>query len=121
MSSAEQTAFVGALCWHVPELLPVMQEGLDYYEELLSHLLMADISRWVVERFQTDPADEPLRRVLGFIEESFVRGTTQGSQEIIHVSFLENLPRPGEDGFDVTALLGPTLQEQLKLVDSRYR
>lgn len=120
MSSTEQAALVGALCWHVPDLLPVMQESLDYNDELLSHLVMGDITRWVLARYEDDASDDALRRTLDFIEDAFVHGTSGGAQELIHVSFLENLPRPGEKGFHVVKMLGRNLQEQLKLMDPRY-
>jgi hypothetical protein len=92
-----------------------MQEHLDTYEALLPHVLMGDVTRWTVERFHVDSADESLRDVLKFIEESFSRGTYD-TQEIINVSFLENLPRRGEDDFEIRFLLGRNLQDELKLL-----
>lgn len=112
MYPAAQTAFVGALCWHVPELLPTMQAHLDTYEELLPHVLMGDVTRWIVEKFCENPEDELLKKTLEFMEKSFSQGSYD-TQEIITVSFLENLPSPGEDGFEVRSLLGRSLQDEL--------
>jgi hypothetical protein len=109
---AADVSFVGALCYDTPELIDLLQSHLDTYEELLPHVFMGDFTRWVVGKFNDDRSDPNLRRLLVFIEESFSR-QDESSQEIISVSFLENLPQVGEDDDEVRTVLGPHLRGEL--------
>jgi len=109
---AYEVAFVGALCFRFPELMPQLQEHIDDYDGLLPHVFMGDVTRWVLQRFHDDPSDPTVRQVLDFIEIAF-EGATGGEREIIGTSFLENLPRPGEENDGLRALLGSALQNQL--------
>jgi hypothetical protein len=112
---AYEVAFIGALCHRFPVLMPILQEHLDDYDGLLPHVLMADVSRWVVQRFAFNAADETLREILDFLESDFERARGE-DRELVAASFLENLPRSGEEGAGVQALLGPALQEQLRRI-----
>ena len=112
---AHEVAFIGTLCRRFPIFMPMLQEHLDDYDGLLPHVLMADVTRWIVQRFRADPADAVVRQVLDHIESTFQEGSGQ-YRELIAASFLENLPRPGERGAGVRALLGPALQDQLRLI-----
>jgi hypothetical protein len=86
----------------------------DNFGELLPHLMMADITRWMgalVGRTEDDehasPADrELLQTVVAFLE------------ELIAVSFLENLGQTGEQCAVVKNLLGPSLRSSLDQMDS---
>jgi hypothetical protein len=110
---ADDVAFVGALCYRFVVLMHLLQEHLDDYDSLLPHVLMGDVTRWVVQTFNSDAADATLQQMLDFIESAFEEGR---SEELISVSFLENLPRPGQGGAEVRALLGPALQDQLRQI-----
>jgi hypothetical protein len=112
---AFEVALVGALCRRFPVFMPMLQEHLDDYDGLLPHVLMADVTRWVVRRFEADPSDVTLRQVLAFIESAF-EDAEGDDRELIAASFLENLPRLGEAGADVRAMLGPDLQDQLRRI-----
>ena len=113
--SAYDIAFVGALCWRFRELMPLLREHLDDYDTLLPHVLMGDITRWVVRLYQTEPSSSDLRDVLVFLEESFEHATVE-DRELISASFLENLPREETEGAAVRRLLGPALRAQLERV-----
>lgn len=112
---AYDVALVGALCHRFPVLMPVLQEHLDDYDGLLPHVLMADITRSIVQRFRADPSDAIAQDVVDFIESAF-KEAVGNERELISASFLENLPRPGEAGADVRTLLGPALQDQLRRI-----
>ena len=114
---AEAVAFMGALAHRFPELMPVLQEHLeDQHGEMLPHILMADVVRWLVARLEERGVDDPiLRGVLQAIEEQFGRGDPVDN--VIAVSFVENLPYAWEAGHEIRALLGPCLAEQLRLWD----
>lgn len=112
---AAEVAFVGALIHRFPTLAPILQEHLDDYDGLLPHVLMADITRWVVEHFRTVGQEGLLREVLGFIEASF-EAAQEHERELIIASFLENLPRAGEEGAALRDRLGPALRQHLELI-----
>lgn len=112
---AYEVALMGTLCRRFSVFMAMLQEHLDDYDGLLPHVLMADVTRWVVKRFNTDPSDVLLRQVLDFIESAFEDAKGE-DRELIAASFLENLPRPGQAGADVRALLGPALQDQLRRI-----
>ena len=112
---AAEVAFVGALVHRFPTLRPILQEHLDDYDALLPHVLMGDVTRWVVGEFRTHGESDRLREVLDFIESSYHQGD-EHEQEIIAVSFLENLPRPDEQESGLRGLLGPSLTEQLRVI-----
>jgi hypothetical protein len=105
-------ALVGALCRRFPVFMPILQEHLDDYDGLLPHVLMGDVTRWVVHRFHADASDTTLQQVLDFIEDAFEHANGE-DRELIAASFLENLPRPTQADAGVRDLLGPALQDQL--------
>jgi hypothetical protein len=112
---AYDEAFVGAMCFRIQELMPLLQEHLDDNESLLPHLFMGDVTRWVIQRYVHDATDETLLELLDFIESSF-KDANKESRELVSVSFLENLPRTTEVGAGLQMLLGLTLKEQLRLI-----
>jgi hypothetical protein len=110
---AAEVAVVGALVHRFRELVPLLQEHLDTYAELLPHVFMGDFTRWIVDRLRHAGASDPtLRHILDFVEATFKEGG-EHEQELIAVSFLENLPRPSEEGADFLELIGPALQQEL--------
>lgn len=111
---AATVAFVGALVHRFPELLPLLQEHLDDQDgEVLPHVFMGDLTRWLVRRFATAGAqDATLRQILGFMEDAY-RSRDPEAQELLSVSLLENLPRPGETGWEIRSIVGPALREEL--------
>lgn len=116
--SASTVAFVGALFHRFKVLQPLLEEHLDDQDgEVLPHLLMADVERWAeAEIAKSDESARAfVREVLAFLEVAYA---TQGSEveELIAVSFLEHLPRPGEPGSQLRALLGPRLAEELRRI-----
>ena len=112
---AYDVALLGTLCCRFPTFMPMLQEHLDDYDGLLPHVLMGEITRWVVQRFLIDSSDPTLRQVLDFIEKAF-EGADARNRELIIASFLENMPRVGQNGAGVRLLLGPALRDQLQQI-----
>jgi len=79
------------------------------YDELLPHLLLGDITRWLVER-------GPVAEVLAVLEHHIDAGDGD-VQHVIAVSFLENLfgDDPGE--LAVRAALGPRLKAEFHAME----
>lgn len=111
---AAEVAFVGCLVCRLPNLMPLLQEHLDDYETLLPHVLLGDVTRWVVERARPSVGPE-VETLLAFFETSFVE-MGEHERELISVSFLENLPPRGEAGSELRDQLGPNLTQQLRQI-----
>jgi hypothetical protein len=115
---AASVAFVGAVVHAVPALRPILQEHLDDQEgEVLPHLLMADLERWLEREVKERPVQSAgdIQGMLQFIEESFTAGDPK-INEVISASFLEHFPRPGEVGSEIRGMVGPALREQLRII-----
>lgn len=113
MNSATED-FVEALANRFPALLIILEEHLeDQYGETLPHVYLGEVTRWLVERLRTAGAsDRDLLEILTFLERAF-GGSEDEVQDLIAVSFLENLPRPGEPGSGIRSLVGPLMREEL--------
>ena len=101
------------LCWRCPELLPVLQDHLATFDQLLPHVLMGDITRWAVRQYRAEPTGSALINALAVIEEAMSASQVDVS-ELISVSFLENLPTGDEPGARVITMLGPELRAELQ-------
>lgn len=116
--SAATVSFVGALVYRFPLLRPMLQEHLDDQEgEVLPHLFMADVERWLEREVLNRPAQSQteIAALLAFLEEAFVTGDEE-IRNVISASFLEHLPRPGEPGSQVRGMVGPSMADQLHLI-----
>jgi len=117
--SADSVAFVGALAYNCRQLLPIMADHLaDHNGVVLPHLFMADVERWAERRIEggRGSKDSDLLEVLAFIEVALAHHVDSEVGEVISVSFLEHLPRPGEPGSVLRSMVGPTCAAQLKII-----
>jgi hypothetical protein len=106
-----EVALLGALAWRIPALHRALDEHLsDNNGEILPHPLMSEYERWAERAFAN--RDSQLSTFLDFLEDAYRNGGAE-VEELISVSFLEHLPRPGESGSQLRDLIGPTLQRQL--------
>ena len=99
-----------------PELTPLYEEHRRDYGELLPHVFFGDLTRWILSLYE-DSANSPeavarVREVIDFLEGAFASGDSD-LQELISVSFLENLPFPWEPNADIRTMLGPQLSTEL--------
>lgn len=119
--SEAQVHLIQRLVGRFPRLEPLLREHLaDNFGVLLPHVFFGDLTRQIVKEFrrfdqigsEQELADtRSLQELLDELEQGFARGGEEA--ELIAVSFLENLPRPGEEGAGVRDLLGPTLRAEL--------
>ncbi|MEI2279048.1 hypothetical protein OHC50_16415 [Paenarthrobacter ilicis] len=94
-----------------PHLRPSYEEHLEEnYGELLPHLTIADICRWVVAEQDSDPLR--VLQLLSWLEVHFagVGHVMDAVDNVIAVSFIEHLPLPSEPGAGVALLLGPKMK-----------
>jgi hypothetical protein len=58
--NSDNAAFVQTLVREVPELASIYHEHIDFNEELLPHLLMADVGRFAVANAGNQTVNLPL-------------------------------------------------------------
>lgn len=110
--NARDFVFLGVLIDRCPSLLPLLQEHIDTYDQVLPHVFLGELTRWIEDRYQADPDDLQLTTALGYIDEYFAAAGPKDG-ELIAASFLENLPHAGEPGAEIRDALGPSLREHL--------
>jgi hypothetical protein len=107
--SGSTVAVIGALVDSHRELVPLLEEHLEDKEgEVLPHLVLADIIRWLVAHRASDP--EVCRSILAWLEREFERGPDD-VRGLIAVRGVELIPDPGHEGSELRDLLGPVLRQ----------
>ncbi|MFD2077804.1 hypothetical protein SAMN05421678_12441 [Actinopolymorpha cephalotaxi] len=108
---SSEAGLVDRLVRAVPALEPVLRDHLDFYDELLPHLFMGEVTPLVVEWAEPGEPDQQARAraVIEKLEAEY--GHDYQVDELISASFVENLPRAEDPGGDVLTLLGPKLRE----------
>jgi hypothetical protein len=97
-------------------LRPLLDEHLDdNFGDVLPHLFLADVSRYLVDLIESGRRGDALP-VLDWLEQRFRAGSEE-EQELIATGFLEALPRPDEPGAAVRGALGPALSDELARVN----
>lgn len=106
-STVAAVAAVAAFVDEYTELAPLLTEHLEDNEgEVLPHLFLADVMRWLAARVEYD--QDLCRGVLKLLERAYVRGP-EDVRGLITVSGVEVIPGPGQPGSALRELLGPTL------------
>jgi len=108
MTNASNVAAIGALIYRHRALSPLLVEHLeDNNGQVLPHLLMGDVMRWLVAHWGSDP--QVCRSVLAWLEEAHESGNDD-VQELIVVSGVENIPDPGLPGSEIRDALSERLR-----------
>jgi len=110
--------FIESLTSSFPELRSLLETHLaDNAGEVLHHVFLGEVVFWLVKLYSAHKGDHEsmllIHRLITFIEDAFVRGD-EATQELIAVSFVENLPSTGEPGASIRQFLGPALEEQFQ-------
>ncbi len=119
---SEQTvSFVRSTVARFPSLSTLLEEHIkDNLGEMLPHVFFGEVARYILSLLLAArggglPARRELRDILSYLEEAYAAGDEE-LRELISVSFLENLPRPGEAGGEVREMVGPNLRRQLQVI-----
>lgn len=114
-------SFVRSMVVRFPGLSALLEAHVeDNRGELLPHVFFGDVTRYVLSLVLAAidgglPPRRELRDILDYLEEAYAGGDAE-LQELISVSFLENLPRPGEPGAEIRKMVGPNLGRQLHVI-----
>ena len=115
-NSPAVTRCIDQLLERVPELRAVYEEHVHDYDELLPHVFLGDVTRYVVQRVrsgETTFSTEPIRRVLESIEQYLASGDEE-VEELAWVSFAENLSEHEDVLTFLRGMIGPNLAKALK-------
>ena len=116
-------SFVPKLLAELPGFKRIYDEHLQAYDEVLPHVLVGDLTRYVIASYRqmstdtTGKARQVVDRALALLEQS-TQSSDSRLQELVSVSFLENLQQADEDYDGIKALLGPHLEKELAHYES---
>jgi len=106
--SATTERAINRLVAEFNELTPILEESLEDNEgELLPHLVLADVIRWLAEHIESE--GNTCRSILEWLEREYEQGS-EDVQGLITVSGVEMIPDPGQPGSSLRGWLGPALQ-----------
>jgi len=115
--------FFPTLLQRVSSFAPIYDEHIKDNDELLSHVLMGDLARFSIELYRAGykkgekAGREKLGEILKILDEG-IQSPDSNLQELISVSFLENLGQADEDYDSMRALLTPALLNEMKALES---
>jgi hypothetical protein len=119
--SERNISFVKSSVARFPTLNLLLEEHTkDNLNENLPHVFFGDVTRHVLSLLFAGSSDgleaqRELRNILGYLENTYSAGDEE-LQELISVSFLENLPRPSEKGAQIREMVGSNLRRQLHVI-----
>jgi hypothetical protein len=119
--SERTISFVKSTAARFPTLNLLLEEHVrDNLNEILPHVFFGDVTRHVLSLLFAESSDgldtqRELRDILDYLEDTYSSGDEE-LRELISVSFLENLPRPGEKGAQIREMVGSNLRGQLHVI-----
>lgn len=119
MSRSTSELWIEHLVSAVPQLKPLHDEHRADYHEVLPHVFLGDVARYVTQEFRSE-GDSDLRRtsrdaavkVLRVLEEATAAGDPD-VLELVSVSFLENINWESAEGRSIHSAMGPELRKEL--------
>ncbi|HEX5727227.1 MAG TPA: hypothetical protein VFX98_17280 [Longimicrobiaceae bacterium] len=113
----ESENLVHELAAAIPALRGLLEEHLDFYEELLPHVFMGDVSRYAFGEYERlaggGEASPSLSQLLSLLERA-ARDGGGHVRDLVGASFLENLAVEFKEHPGFRAMLGPVLKQYLE-------
>lgn len=105
--------FIDNLLYSAPELRHLYDEHLNDYNGLLPHVFFGDVTRFMLKLVQKDNIDsrQVANRILILFESAIVE-QDEDVQNLILVSFLENITPDDEGHEELVKLFGPHLKAE---------
>jgi hypothetical protein len=115
--SADQT-LTRNLVTAVPEFAAILEEHVADYDEVLTHVLMADFTRAVISLAEQSlrgdtRADATIVAFLNVVEQSLLAGSPEEA-ELIAASFLENIDDDSAESRALIYKFGPATGAMLR-------
>lgn len=112
---ASAAAVAAALRSASPTAARVVDEHRQYFDEILSTVLLADVGRWYRAALASGSPDDAVLAVAA-LAELYARGD-DGIETVIVTGFLEALPHDGEAERWVVERLPTVLREELRKME----
>jgi len=114
MTNPSHQRFVERLRAQVPGFEAVYEKHLHEYDELLAHVLFGDLVRFLEDEIRLrGPTSLALRNAMELLEEG-MGSPDEALQNLVTVSFIENLNPHDHETFPVFRnLFGPNLRAQM--------
>lgn len=115
MQNETNTQFIDGLIKRVPELRPIYEEHLDDNDTLLPHVFMGAVARFVIERVRHGDFrhEGAVAQIMSAIDNS-LKSNCPSIQELVSVSFVENLASETDVIQALVPLMGPNTQEEIQ-------
>jgi len=107
---AAKRAWIESLVEEFPDLIPIYQGHIGFYDDLLAHLLFGDVVRWIEDLYAAGEYGT-IKAFVDRVERDYPT-LGPGARNVIDVSFAEDLPRPGTRGGEIALWLGPNLRRE---------
>jgi hypothetical protein len=112
MTKFTYESFAAELCAVVPGFDRVYDEHVADYDEVLPHVLLGDLGRFLSNEVAVHgPQSAALKQAMDALEQG-MQSDDPRLEELIAVSFLENLDVDDPSFPVIRKLLGPRLEEQ---------
>ena len=115
-SNINYSTFIEYLISEIPQIKDIYNEHINDYDELLMHVLFGDITRFAVSLYKKNSNDETLKKLLLILDEGFTTSDKK-LQELISVSFLENLDQSEDYYNGIKDMLSNRLRNELILYE----
>jgi hypothetical protein len=114
MTDLTYDTFAARLRHEVPGFEHVYDEHVADYDEVLPHVLLGDLVRFLSREIEVRGAQSvAVRQAMSLLEEGMGSGEPR-LQELVAVSFLENLDSADASFSTIRTLFGPSLEEQYR-------
>ncbi len=119
MTGTAITSFVESLTKSVPDLKSVYDEHISDYDELLGHVFMGDVTRFIEQLYNENPSSTSLTELFKLFDKAFSLND-EYLKEVISVSFLENLSRDESSFEGIKNMLSDQLKEELSKYEADH-
>ena len=108
---SESIELIHRLVSSLPKLESRLTEHVEDYSEILPHVFMADVVRFAQEELRRDTNSAHVKSLLNLLEKEYQRGLLE-TEELISVSFLENLRDAESASALIVGFMGPILSKR---------
>jgi len=112
----DNTDIATNLAQEYAQIARLLDEHIEYWEELLSYLFLADVGRLLVTEAPED--GDFVRSVFEWLEHAYIEGNEDVKDEIA-IGMIESLPTWDEGGENVYRLMSPILAAKYEEFNQR--
>jgi hypothetical protein len=102
-----------------PKAADLVRDHVEYYDEVLPTILLADVGRWFSSTASgpEGPDGRDAARAVQAVSDLY-EGGNESMRNIVATGLLEALPQPHEGGREVVERLPPALRDELRRMEN---